>query len=325
MPRKARINSPGVLQHVMARGIDGRDLFKGDDDRNIFLNFFKKRLQEVGYKCYAWVLMDNHYHLLLRTSEKTLSGLMKPLNSDYARYFNRKRERRGYVFQDRYKSIATQDQFYIEQIVRYIHLNPYRAGLCRNMEQLNIFPWSGHSAIMGTVVRDFQDSNTILRRFGSEMKLSRQRYSEFISEAMVATGEDALIVCIRRSNNAVQNRHSSDCWVIGDKEFVEKVLKHDAKNRIRIARYKREGWDLNRLALYVSKKMLITPEQLRNQSKRTIQSDARKVFCHIGSRELGFSSRDLGEYLNISQAAVSASSRKGAVISYKKKMKIDDV
>ena len=325
MPRKARINSPGVLQHVMARGLEGRDLFDDDDDHIIFLDLFKKRVQEVGYKCYAWVLMDNHYHLLLRTSERPLSELMKPLNTDYARYFNRKRQRRGYVFQDRYKSIATQDQFYIEQIVRYIHLNPYRAGLCRNMEQLNNFPWSGHSAIMGTTVRDFQDSDSVLRRFGLEIELSRQRYAEFIREGMRSRGGDDLIEIIRRSNNAIQNRHSSDCWVIGDKEFVQKVLEHDAKNRIRIARYKREGWDPDRLARFVSEKLSIPPDQLLTQSKRTIQSDARKIFCYIGSRELGFSSKVLGEYLNISQAAVSASSRRGGTIALKKNIKIEDV
>ena len=85
----------------MARGLDGRYLFNDDDDSIIFLDLFKKRVQEVGYKCYAWVLMDNHYHLLLRTSERPLSELMKLLNTDSARYFNRKRQRRGYVFQDR--------------------------------------------------------------------------------------------------------------------------------------------------------------------------------------------------------------------------------
>ena len=89
----------------MARGIEGREIFAVDED-------------------YAWVLMSNHYHLLLRSSDEPIGTMMRRLNSRYARYFSKKYNRRGYLFQDRYKSIATQDQNYIEELVRYIHLNP---------------------------------------------------------------------------------------------------------------------------------------------------------------------------------------------------------
>ena len=87
MPRKARINSPGVLLHVMARGLDGRNLFEDDDGHIVFLDLFKKRVQEVGYKFYALVLMDNHYHLILETEFANLSRAMHYLNTSYMNKF----------------------------------------------------------------------------------------------------------------------------------------------------------------------------------------------------------------------------------------------
>ena len=94
MPRKPRLSIPGALHHVMARGIEGRLIFGGDDDRQVFLSLLSVGLEKIGFKCYAWVLMDNHYHLLLRTNENPLSELMRPLNSKYARLIRKKEKNR---------------------------------------------------------------------------------------------------------------------------------------------------------------------------------------------------------------------------------------
>ena len=120
MPRKARIDYPGLTHHIMARTFNDLLLFTGDEDRHYYLSLLSRRIKESGFLCYAWALMDNHVHLLLKTNEKPLWCLMKPLNSDYSRWYNRKYERRGPLFVDRFKSIATQDQGYLEQIIRYI-------------------------------------------------------------------------------------------------------------------------------------------------------------------------------------------------------------
>ena len=105
---------------------------------------------------------------------------MRILNGRYGQYFRKKTRTRGYLFQDRYKSIATQDQNYIEELVRYIHLNPVRAGVCKTIEDIDLYPWSGHAAIMGEKKVTFQDVGTVLRRFGE----SRDRYREFIEEGI---------------------------------------------------------------------------------------------------------------------------------------------
>lgn len=115
MARKARIHIPGIFQHVMARGIEGRDLFSDDEDRNVFLHLLEITLKRFEYSCFAWALMNNHYHLLLRISDKPIGTMMRQLNSLYARYYGRRHDRKGYLFQDRFKSIATIDQGYVRK------------------------------------------------------------------------------------------------------------------------------------------------------------------------------------------------------------------
>ena len=130
MPRKARIIVPVAIHHIMARGNEGKKIFLIDDDRYFFLNNLEHQIQQSGYLLYAWCLMDNHYHLLLRVNEYPPGNFMRQVNGRYVQYFRKKTKTRGYFFQDSYKSIVSQDQYYIEQMVRYIHLNPIRAGIC---------------------------------------------------------------------------------------------------------------------------------------------------------------------------------------------------
>ena len=134
MPRKARLNVTGTVAHIMARSLSSEVLFNDDEDRSVFLSLFGKYIDFVDYRCYAWVLMSNHYHLVVRTSDQDLWVLMKPLNTSYARYHKKKYKRDGPLFRDRYKSILTQDQNYIEELVRYVHLNPVRAGICKDLD-----------------------------------------------------------------------------------------------------------------------------------------------------------------------------------------------
>lgn len=101
--------------------------------------------------------MDNHYHLILRINEFPLGEFMRLLNGVYAQYFRKETKMRGYLFQDRYKSIVTQDQHYIEEMVRYVHLNPLRAGICTDLEELNKYKWCGHSVVMGESKWDVQN------------------------------------------------------------------------------------------------------------------------------------------------------------------------
>jgi REP element-mobilizing transposase RayT len=109
MPRKARIDAPGALHHVICRGIEKRKIFWDDSDRDDFLNRVTEVLLDSQTPCYAWALMPNHFHLFLRTGNAPIGNIMRRILSGYAGRFNRRHRRAGHLFQNRYKSILCQD------------------------------------------------------------------------------------------------------------------------------------------------------------------------------------------------------------------------
>jgi len=149
MPRQPRLDAPGVLQHVMARGIERRKIFWDDKDRSSFLERFAVILEETQTQCYAWALIPNHFHLLLRTGATPLSTVMRRLMTGYAVTFNIRHRRSGHLFQNRYKSVICEEDPYLLELIRYIHLNPLRAKIVEDLKTLDKYPWTGHSAILG--------------------------------------------------------------------------------------------------------------------------------------------------------------------------------
>ncbi len=149
MPRQSRLDAPGLLQHIMARGIERRKIFLDDKDRESFLERFANILEETQTQCYAWALIPNHFHLLLRTGPTPLSKVMRRLMTGYAVTFNLRHRRSGHLFQNRYKSVVCEEDAYLLELIRYIHLNPLRASLVQNLQELDKYPWTGHSTILG--------------------------------------------------------------------------------------------------------------------------------------------------------------------------------
>jgi len=148
MPRKARIDAPGALQHIIVRGIERRKIFLDDTDRHSFLDRFGTILKDTNTSCFAWALIPNHAHLLLRTGLTPLSVVMRRLLTGYAVSFNRRHHRHGHLFQNRYKSILCQENLYLMELVRYIHLNPLRAKLVSEFKKLSRYRFCGHSVLM---------------------------------------------------------------------------------------------------------------------------------------------------------------------------------
>jgi putative transposase len=317
MPRKARITALGVIHHVMARGIEGRNIFNDGEDRNTFLSLLSNCLQRNKFKCYAWVLMDTHYHLLVRTSDQPLSRFMRRLNSIYARYISKKYCRRGYLFQDRYKSIASQDQHYVEALVRYIHLNPVRAGICKTLNDLDEYVWSGHSALVGNKNNEFQDTVAVLRRFGKEKKDAIARYRKFISDGFSLKEEDDLTAIIRKSNSGSVDRHQAGCWVIGDQAFVQKVISADKDRRIQLQEYRRKGWTIDELVKKVGERMRIPEKEIMRRGRNSAGSDARKSIAYLGYRVLEIPIAEIARYFHVSGPAVSMVLEKGEQLAMK--------
>jgi len=180
MPRLARLDAPGVLQHIMIRGIERRKIFRNNKDRDDLLERLSIILPETNTSCYAWALLANHAHLLFRSGEAGISKVMRRLLTGYAVTFNRKYKRHGQLFQNRYKSIICQEDVYLKELVRYIHLNPLRAKLVASISELNRYPYCGHSALTGKKPREWQDTKYVLANFGKTIKKSRKEYLDFV-------------------------------------------------------------------------------------------------------------------------------------------------
>jgi REP element-mobilizing transposase RayT len=298
----------------MARGIEGRDIFLDDADRARFMALLEHGLVGGDYRLYAWALMRNHYHLLVRTSDHPLGALMRRLNGTYATHFSKRHDRRGYLFQDRYKSLVTQDQHYVEELVRYIHVNPLRAGVCSSIDELDVYPWTGHAVLMGRQSCTFQDTWTILRRFGQSTESARKKYREFVSGSSSGDKEDMDEIgdTVRRADTGRPRSDEPDRWVIGDPEFVKGVVAKDRQNRLRLSRHRVEKVTLEDIAEKVCVACGVSVEQLRRRTRATHAASVRKLFAYLCRTEYGFAVVDIGRFLGTSGPPMSVRIGEGA-------------
>ena len=234
MPRQPRLDIPHVLHHVIVRGIEKRDIFADDDDKERFVSRLSSLLTKGATKCFAWSLMSNHLHLLLMPTVASLSETMRRLLTGYAVYFNRKYNRSGHLFQNRYKSILCEEEPYFLELIRYIHLNPLRAGLVKNLEELDRYPWSGHSVLLGNRAMEGQDTDEVLARFGSKKKNSLLGYRKFIANGIAAGRRNDLVGGgLKRSqlgHEASRQVEAYDERILGSGGFVETLTGADDKS-----------------------------------------------------------------------------------------------
>jgi REP element-mobilizing transposase RayT len=186
MARKSRIDAPGALHHIIVRGIEGRSIFSDTQDYQNFLERLGTILTDSSTACYAWALMTNHAHLLLRTGTVSISTVMRRLLTGYAQQFNRRHKRCGVLFQNRYKSFLCEEEPYLRELVRYIHLNPIRAGVVKDLKALRSYPRCGHAVLLGRNHHHWQDAQYILKRFGASVKAAIGAYAAFVSKGLPA-------------------------------------------------------------------------------------------------------------------------------------------
>jgi len=180
MPRLARLDAPGVFHHIIIRGIERRKIFRDNRDREDFFERLGKLLLETKTGCFAWAFLPNHAHLFLRTGEVPLATLMRRLLTGYVVSFNRRHKRHGHLLQNRYKSLVCQEETYLQELVRYIHLNPLRARVVPHLAALNSYPYCGHSALMGKRKRPWQEVDYVLHSFGGRIWNARKEYWAYV-------------------------------------------------------------------------------------------------------------------------------------------------
>jgi putative transposase len=325
MPRKARIDSPGALHHIIIRGIAKRKIFEDDKDRNQFIKRLDNILTEAETPIYAWALIPNHVHLLLKTGLTPIATIMRRLLTGYAGYFNRRHRRYGHLFQNRYKSILCQEEPYFRELVRYIHLNPLRAKLVKDSKALDKYPYCGHSAVIGKVKRDWQQVDYVLGFFGKRKFEARKAYQHFVEQGVDqgrrpeliggglirSVGGWAVLSALR--DEAI--RVKGDERILGDTDFVEAVLKEADERLQRRYQLKTRGFDLDRVAERVAQVLGMPLEIVWERSRRPQVAVARSLLCYWASTELSMSMTDLARRLNLSQPAVSIAVRRGEKIA----------
>ena len=149
MSRQPRLDAPATLHHVMVRGIERNQIFRDDMDRADFVAHLARLVETGAWTVYAWALLPTHAHLLVRTGTRPLPRSTRSLLTGYAGAFNRRQHRVGHLFQNRYKSIVVEEEPYLLEMVRYLHLNPLRAKVVPDLRALGRYPWTGHSALVG--------------------------------------------------------------------------------------------------------------------------------------------------------------------------------
>ncbi|MBI5446369.1 MAG: transposase, partial [Deltaproteobacteria bacterium] len=308
MPRQARLDAPGTLHHVIARGIERRAIFLGREDYEDFLRRLEAAVTWGQCAIFAWTLLSNHFHLLLRSGEAGLPSVMRRVMTGYAVSFNLRHKRHGHVFQNRYRSIVCEEETYLLELVRYIHLNPLRASVVGSMEELDAFPYCGHSAVLGRVQRPWQEVREILGRFGDTEDQARQRYEAFVRAGVEEGSRPELVGGgLRRSCGAwlerpgrrrgeEQEQLAYDERVLGSPEFVHDILAEADWERRQALRVKIGLDELARRVLSVAG---VSERALRSGVKRPDAVAARRAFIQIAVRDYGYSGAAVGRYLGV--------------------------
>lgn len=317
MPRSARIDASGVLHHVIGRGIERRKVFLNDADRSDFLDRLAALAQSGAMDIYAWALMPNHFHLLCKTRMQPLSISMHRLLTGYAVNFNKRRRRHGHLFQNRFKSIVCQEERYLKELVRYIHLNPLRAGLVKSLEALDDYPYCGHSAVKGRMSRPWQDIGGVLVGFGESRSQARRAYSRFMGAGIGAGrkpelvggglvrsqgGWSAVLALRRRSAPA-----ACDQRILGDSDFVRTVIDRMDERQRRNLGLLATRPEIDRICRQVCDCHGVSPGELCSGSRRRPVVTARYAVAWIAVREIGYSGAEVARHLGVSNSCITRS------------------
>ncbi len=299
----------------MVRGINKSDIFKDDQDKTLFLERLGQKVVEGKCSVYAWVLMDNHVHLLFKSGQQGISAVMRKLLTWYAQYFNRRHDRTGHLFENRYKSILCDEDHYLLALVRYIHLNPVRGEIITTLKELDYYPWCGHSAIMGNARHDWMDKGYVLSQFGSRKKAAQRAYQRFVGEGMAMGKIDELtggglirsrggwsqVVSAQRRGE----REESDERILGSGDFVNAILKEIEVKTRRQLKFRQAGKALAKIIEEECIKGQTRANELRGGSRRRRVSMVRERIAKRAVEELGLSMAEIARHVGVTTSSIA--------------------
>ena len=316
MPRQARIDMPGQIYHVMARGIERRAIFSEEADCEDLRTRVSVWLKNSGARCLAWCFMPNHFHLLVLRGERPLSEIMRHVMTGYAVHFNLKYKRAGHLFQNRYKAVICGEERYLQEAVPYIHLNPLRGGLVATPEELKGYRWCGHAAALTGACDGILDRDELLSRFGWEEEGAADAYLRAVLERAGDSGSMELSGAVSSSGHGSTSREkgsgdggrkSLDRRILGGRDFVESVLKaagEDApafKSRAEVLAEVERSTGVSRM-------------EILSHSHGKAPAQARAAYCYLSVRDAGVGGSELMRELGMTSGAVSKLVAKGKAL-----------
>lgn len=233
---------------------------------------------------------------------------MRRLLTGYAIYFNLRHKRSGHLFQNRYKSIVCEEEAYLLELVRYIHLNPLRAGLVKDTESLDRYPWSGHSVIMGKASFEGQIVDEVLSLFSKVKRAAMKRYRIFVADGAALGKRDDLGGGrrITKGMSEGQGEEPYDQRVLGCGEFVEELRARREFESMFLCPV-----SIEEIVKKVSHYFNIVPQELRLKTRALKIVDARSVICYLAVRQTGYSGVEVGRYVNLGRAGVCVAASRG--------------
>lgn len=266
--RKPRVHFAGAFYHVISRGNQGQTIFHDHADRERYLSLLQEIGIKYGWKLYAYVLMENHVHLLVEVGGVPLSKIMQNLQFRYTRHYNRRYRKIGHLFQGRYKAILCDRESYLLELVRYIHLNPARAGLVRGIDR---YRWSSHPIYLRGDGNREVSVNAVLEQFGRKRAEAIRQYRKFINDGLgEGHREDYYQVIDQR--------------FLGDEEFVEEARQKgkepEERHPVEIG--------LTDIVKIVCHEFSIRPDRLSQREKSRQVSQLRRIIGKLAAEEAGY-------------------------------------
>ena len=287
MTRPPRLEFPGAVYHLTARGDRREDIFLDDVDRLTFLDLLAKEVRQQHWRLYAYCLMSNHYHLLIETPEGKLVDGMRRLNGVYTQAFNRRHGRVGHVLQGRYKSILVDKDAYLLELVRYIVLNPVRAGMAQRVED---WPWSSYAITADKrEAPDWLDAEWIVKQFGADPIAARSAYRRFVRAGVDgASPWEALRGQV----------------YLGEGKFLarmEKLAAEQDKQGIPGSHRQPARPDAEAVLTAVAKAFCVTPEQVQNRCHQR----AFQAWVYLLRRAVNLNLREVADKAGVSPGRIS--------------------
>lgn len=315
MPRQARLDTPGTLHHVIIRGLERGAIVRDDTDRTAFVTRLGDVARTTGTAIYAWALLPNHAHLLVRSGPSGLPRFMRRFLTGYAVTFNHRHRRIGYLFQNRYKSIVCEEDAYFQELVRYIHLNPLRAGQVDSFGALERYPWCGHAAVLGRRPQSWHDRRAVLAWFGVSERAAVRRYRVFVREG-VALGQRPDLVgggLVRSAGGwaAVRARRRQkeptlgDPRILGSGDFVAHLLREADTRHAASLRRAVTSQEIDAILRANCTRYHVEMAELQQGGRRGTLSRVRAVLARELVVRRGVSLATAARHLGVSTTAVS--------------------